>query len=139
LESEKLALYVVIFVGVWQYIGFYMIIFLANLQMIDRGLYEAARIDGGGDWQLFRYITLPLLKPALTLVVLMCIVMGFQMFTLVLIMTGGGPAASTQVAALYAYKQAFGLAYYEYGNAIAFALLIIIFVVAFVPTKVFKL
>lgn len=139
LELQWSALYVVIFVGVWQYIGYYVVIFVANLQMIDQQLYEAAKIDGAGDWASFRHITLPLLKPAMTLVVLMCIIMGFQMFTLVLIMTGGGPASSTQLAPLYAYIQAFGLSYYEYGNAIAFALLVIIFIVAYVPTRVFKL
>lgn len=114
----------VIIVHVWKTTGFYLIIILAGLQNIPPSLYEVARIDGASKRQQFMYITLPLLKPTLGVCALVGLVTSFELFDLVQVLTGGGPARSTEILITWIYKQAF-----EFGNfGYAAALTIVLFV-----------
>jgi multiple sugar transport system permease protein len=107
LADQKLALPALILTAAWRNIGYFATIFLAGLQGIDTMYYEAARIDGAGAWGCFRRITLPLLRPTTLFVVIMSVILSFQVFALVYVMTGGGPAGSTSVLVFYLYQQAF--------------------------------
>lgn len=114
----------IIIVHVWKTTGFYLIIILAGLQNISPQIYEVSRIDGASRRQRFLYITLPLLKPTLGVCALVGLVTSFELFDLVQVMTGGGPARSTEILITWIYKQAF-----EFGNfGYAAVLTIILFV-----------
>ena len=79
--------------------GFSMVLFLAGLQGVSQTLVEAARIDGAGRFQVFRYVTLPALRPTITIVLVLSLINSLKAFDIVYGMTGGGPAQSTQMLA----------------------------------------
>lgn len=111
---------------VWKTAPFVALIILAGLQMIPAALYEAATIDGAGRWRRFRHVTLPLLWPTLFLALLFRTIDALRVFDLVTVMTGGGPAGSTEVLSLYAYKVLFTHLDFGYGSALTFALFLIV-------------
>jgi multiple sugar transport system permease protein len=117
LRSSRWALWAVILIGIWRATPYYMVIFLAGLQAIPHGYYEAAQIDGANAWDQFRHITLPLLKPTLLLVMVMSVIVAMKVFAVPLIMTGGGPADSTRVLPLFIYQTAFE--FFKMGRAAA--------------------
>ena len=102
----------VVLASAWKDLGFVMVILLAGLQAIPEDLREAARLDGTNAWQHFRYITLPLLSPSSFFVVVISLINGFQVFDQVFVMTGGGPAGSSQVVVGQIYDLTF-----RYGRA----------------------
>lgn len=116
--------------GIWKGIGWSMLVFLAALTAVPRELHEAAAIDGAGSWGRFRNVSLPAIRPATLVVVLLLIMGGFQVFISVLLMTGGGPNNATQVPLTYMYAQAFGDYKFSYGAAISFALTILVLVLS---------
>jgi multiple sugar transport system permease protein len=99
--------------------------------------YEAARIDGAGRWASFRFVTLPLLKSTIVFVVVLAVILSFQVFALVYVMTGGGPAGSTSVLVFYLYQQAFTYFRLGYASAVGFVLFVIIFVLTMLQFKAF--
>ncbi len=125
LGSGTLALPTLIFVISWRYIGFHMVILLAGLVSIPQELYEAARVDGAGDWQCFRYVTLPQMARPLGISAMLAIVGSLRYFDLVYIMTGGGPAHASELVATYMYKSAFAAGEYSYAAALAVFLTVI--------------
>src|SRR5581483_3453207 len=124
--------------GVWKGIGWSMVIFLAALQGVPKELLEAAEMDGAGAWHRFRAVTLPAVRPALLFVTVMLVIGGFNVFTSVLLMTGGGPADSTQVLLTYMYQQAFKNLDFGYGSSIAVLLTLFVFVLSVVQLRVFR-
>ena len=102
----------VILASAWKDLGFVMVILLAGLQSIPAEVQEAARVDGANAWQRFRLITLPLLSPSTFFVLVISLVNGFQVFDQVFVMTGGGPAGSSQVVVGQIYDLTF-----RYGRA----------------------
>ncbi|MCP5371266.1 MAG: sugar ABC transporter permease [Hyphomicrobiales bacterium] len=118
LNSTALALPSVIVVGMWQILGFFMIILLTGLQSIPQSLYEAAAIDGAGPTKSFFRITLPLLRPSLFLCFVIGVISSFTSFDLVYVMTEGGPAHATELLITYIYKTAFGLSEFDYAGAL---------------------
>ena len=102
----------VILASAWKDLGFVMVILLAGLQAIPQEIQEAARVDGANAWQRFRAITLPLLSPSTFFVLVISLVNGFQVFDQVYVMTGGGPAGSSQVVVGQIYELTF-----RYGRA----------------------
>lgn len=124
--------------GVWKGVGWSMMIFLAALQGVPRTLLEAAEVDGANAWQRFRAVTLPTLRPAAIFVTVMLVIGGFNVFTSVLLMTGGGPADSTQVLLTYMYKQAFTNLDFGYGSAIAVLLTLLVFALSIVQLRLFR-
>lgn len=106
LSSPHSALATVIGVQVWKAAPYDMLIFVAGLAGIDRTLYEAAAIDGARVLQRLRYITLPALRPITTIVLTLAVIRGMRVFTEIYVLTGGGPAGSTQTVVPYDYVQA---------------------------------
>jgi multiple sugar transport system permease protein len=137
LADPGIALYALIMTAAWRNIGYFSTIFLAGLQGIDNTYYEAARIDGASAWDSFWRITLPLLKPTITFVVVMSVILSFQVFALVYVMTAGGPAKSTDVLVFHLYQQAFTYFRMGYASAIGFVLFLIIFVLTLVQFRAF--
>jgi multiple sugar transport system permease protein len=113
-------------VGIWKNAGYNMIIFLSGLQGISTSYYEAAKLDGAGTWQQFRYITLPLLTPTTFFIFVMSVIGSFQVFDQVMLMTEGGPGRSSSVLVHYLYQNAFQYFKLGYACAIAYLLFFII-------------
>jgi multiple sugar transport system permease protein len=124
--------------GVWKGIGWSMMIFLAALQGVPRELAESAAVDGAGPWQRFRAVTLPAIWPAGAFVTVMLVIGGFNVFISAILMTGGGPADSTQVVLTYMYKQAFTNLDFGYGSTIAVVLTLGVFVLSAVQLRLFR-
>jgi ABC-type sugar transport system permease subunit len=95
-------------VSLWQSLGFFMLIYYAGLQGIDRSLYEAARVDGANRWQEMLRITVPMLRPVTAVVVTLNLIGGVKVFELIYVMTGGGPDHASEVLGTYLYGLAFG-------------------------------
>ena len=119
----------IILLAVWKNFGFNMLVFLAGLQSVPERLYEAARLDGAGQWQRFRWITLPVLAPTFGFVVVTTTIGYLQLFAEPYVMTQGGPAERTLSIVLLMYEE--GFRWWNLGTAaaIAFVLFAIILVV----------
>ena len=127
LGSSTWAVVAVIIVGVWQYLGYYTLIFLAGLQGIPPDYYEAAAIDGAGNLVQAVRITLPLLSPTLLFATIILIIQSFQTFSQVYVMTQGGPAGATTTLVYYLYEVAFQ--FFQIGKAGAISVLLLLFLV----------
>jgi ABC-type sugar transport system permease subunit len=117
----------IILADVWKTTPFVALLLLAGLQNIDSSLYEAARIDGASAWRQFRYVTLPLLKPALLVALIFRTLDAFRVFDLVYALTGGGPGTSTEPIALYTFNALLQNLQFGYGAALS----VIVFVLTF--------
>ncbi|KZK17057.1 carbohydrate ABC transporter permease [Meiothermus taiwanensis] len=138
LTSPSQALVTVTMVVVWQNLGFQVVLFLAGLQNIPRDYYEAARIDGANNWQLFRHITLPLLNPVMVFSAVIGTIGFLQLFTQVVNLNftdQGGPLGSTLTLALYIYQQAFARFDLGYAAAITVLLFVIILAITLVQLR----
>jgi raffinose/stachyose/melibiose transport system permease protein len=129
LGDRDVALWSVFVAHVWQSVGFSMVLFLAGLQSVSATLVEAARIDGAGRWGVFKHVTMPALKPTLTIVLVLSIINSLKAFDIVYGMTGGGPAQQTQMLAMWAYGQAMQLGSFGRGAAISVILLLITLII----------
>ncbi|MCA4133399.1 carbohydrate ABC transporter permease [Arthrobacter sp. M4] len=125
LSDPKVAIYAVFAAFVWQVAGLNMVLFLAGLQGVSKELVESARLDGANNWQVFRNVTLPALRPTVVIVMVLTIVHSIKVFDLIVGMTGGGPAQSSQVLALWSYTQSFLNHDFGLGNAVATVLLVV--------------
>ncbi|HEY3558462.1 MAG TPA: sugar ABC transporter permease [Kribbella sp.] len=123
LGDQHLALPAAAVLYIWKFFGVTMIYWLAALQTIPYELYEAARIDGAGTWQLFRYITVPMLKPFLIIITVLTIEETFHNFDLMFTLTGGGPYFHTEIIEIYIYRWAFGASIPQLGHASAAAVI----------------
>jgi multiple sugar transport system permease protein len=119
LGSPSLAMNAAVFMDVWKTTPFVVILLTAGLQVIPTDLYRAARIDGAGGWQIFRRITLPLLKPVIIVVLAFRTLDAFRVFDAIYVLTGGGPANSTETLSIYAYKVLFQTLQFGYGSALS--------------------
>jgi multiple sugar transport system permease protein len=119
LGSPSLALNAAVFMDVWKTTPFVAILLTAGLQVIPADLYRAARIDGASAWQAFRRITLPLLKPVIIVVLTFRTLDAFRVFDAIYVLTGGGPANSTETLSIYAYKVLFQTLQFGYGSALS--------------------
>jgi raffinose/stachyose/melibiose transport system permease protein len=125
LADPGIALYSVFVAISWKYFGFHMVLYLAGLQQIPRELEEAAAIDGANPWQIFRYVTVPLLGPTIRISVFLSIIGAIQLFDLVWVMTGGGPIDSTNTMAIYMIDHGFKRFQFGYASAVAVIMLVI--------------
>jgi len=121
--SPRLAMLSVIAVDVWQWTPFVFLVLLAGLQAIPQEPYEAAMIDGSSRWQTFRHVTLPLLKPAILIVLLLRTMDLLRVFDQIFILTEGGPGFATETISLYIYRTAFRFFDFGYAAAMSFVLL----------------
>jgi len=124
--------------SVWKGFGYSMLIFVAGIQAIPVAYHEAAQIDGATPWQLFRHITLPLLKPVLFFVLVIETIASFQVFDAIYVMTSGGPARASFSLVYMLYNQ--GFVYFNFGYAVTIGvfLFIAIFVMTIVQRKVLE-
>lgn len=113
----------------WLSFPFMMVVSLGALQSIAADLYEAARVDGAGRWQQFRYVTLPSLKPALVPAVILSVVWTFNMFNIIYLVSQGEPAGATEILITEAYKIAFEQ--YRYGYAAAYSVVIFLILLVY--------
>lgn len=125
LGDSSVALYSVFVASVWQTAGFSMVLFLAGLQGVSKTLVEASLIDGANRWQTFRHVTIRALRPTITIVIILSTINSLKAFDLIYGATGGGPAQSTQMLALWAFTQSMQLGDFGRGSAISVILLII--------------
>ena len=130
----------VLVVILWMFTGFYMIIFLANLQRIDVQVIEAAKIDGATERQVLLHIILPALSGVIVTCAILAIAGSLKSFDLIWIMTGGGPAGQTRVLSIYMYLSAFqGAPNYPLANAISTVMVLISFALIIITRRVEKI
>ncbi|HZH60739.1 MAG TPA: sugar ABC transporter permease [Metabacillus sp.] len=120
---------------IWQYAGFYILIYYAALKNIPESLIEAARIDGANAFQIAYKIKVPLIAGVIKVTIVLAIVGSLKYFDLIYVMTGGGPNGSSEVMASYMYQKAFGTYDFGYGSAVGFFLLLICLVVTWIIRK----
>jgi len=125
LSDPKLVLYALFIPILWQYAGFYILIYYAALKNIPASLIEAARIDGANPWQIALRIKLPLVSEVVKVTIVLAVVGSLKYFDLIYVMTDGGPNGASEVMASYMYQKAFRGFDFGYGSAIGFFLLII--------------
>lgn len=134
LGSRGLAMGSIIFIIVWYVIGFYMILLISGIESIPRDLYDAAKVDGAGDWQIFTRITFPLLRDVLAIAVIYWMINSLKIFGIVWAMTKGAPANKTHTVATYMMQQALpgqsSLFRMGYGTSIAVLLFIAVFFIS---------
>ena len=114
---------------IWQYVGYYMIIFLAAFSSLDRDIFDMAEIDGANGWTLATKITLPLLKKSIIVCMMLCISGNMKAFDHIYSMTAGGPGTSSMVMAMYAYKTAILNSRIGYGMAMSIGILVLSFAI----------
>lgn len=138
LSNKDIAIFMIIIVVMWQYVGYHMIIQLAAMRNIDAELFEAAEIDGASEWQQFKSITLPLIKPILQIDAVLIITGSLKYYDLIAVMTAGGPNHATEVMSTYMYYQAFNILRYGYSATIGVVLMILCFMSVGISNIVFK-
>ena len=129
LGDTSTALLAICVVSGWVYAGFYMTIFYAAFNQVPSEIVEAARLDGAGEWQIFRHVKVPMIRNAITVSVLLCVTGGFQGFDLFYVMTNGGPYGVTEIPTTYLVKSVFSFGNVGYGSAMAVLLTAIVVVV----------
>lgn len=119
LGSPFWAINAAVFMDVWKTTPFVVILLTAGLQVIPKDLYQAARVDGAGRWDIFTRIVLPLLKPVILVVLIFRTLDAFRVFDAIYVLTGGGPANTTETLSIYAYKVLFQTLQFGYGSTLA--------------------
>lgn len=138
LGERAWALTAVIVTAIWANMGFNMIIILAGLQGVPDTLMEAATLDGAGRFARFRHVTLPFLTPAIFLLLILQTIGSFQVFALILVMTGGGPGDGTYVYIYHLWYEAFTLRKMGYASAMAIVLFVVLVVITWVQNRLSK-
>ncbi|HCZ06056.1 MAG TPA: ABC transporter permease [Thermotogae bacterium] len=138
LTNPKLALPSLIVANLWQGTAFATIVYLGGMKSIPSELYEAAKIDGATTFKSVRYITIPLLKPFTSLLLVMKTILTFKLFELVYAVTGGGPAGTTKVVSYEIYKNAFEAFKFGKATAMSYTLLGIVAVIVLIYQRLFK-
>jgi len=138
LASPTSAIIMLSILGAWKGIGWAMLIFLAGLQSVPVELYEAATVDGASRWQQFRYVTMPGIRNTFLFVTVLLVIGAFNVFISVFIVTGGGPANSTQVLLTWMYNAAFQNLDFAYASALSWFIAGIIVVVSVVQFRLFR-
>jgi multiple sugar transport system permease protein len=129
----------IIFMDVWKNTGFAMLVFLAGLQSIPADYYEAAQIDGAHRWQLFRYITLPLISPTFFFNTVIFMIGALQVFDSIVVLTQGGPGDASRSLVMYIYEQAFQKFAMGYASAVAITLFIVIMILTLIQFRLSRL
>ena len=135
LADKNLALFCIIIVVMWQFVGYHMIIQIAAMKNISESYYEAAEIDGASKWVQFKSITFPLIKPILKVDAVLIITGSLKYYDLVAVMTGGGPNHATELMSTYMFYQGFRTLKYGYSAAIG----VVLFTIMYLFGSSFKL
>ncbi len=136
LQDRSTALYALCAIGIWQAVGFNMVLFLAGLVSIPKQLYEAAEIDGASSgWARFRLVTWPMLGPVTTFVVVISGIRSFQVFDTVHVLTKGGPSKSTEVLIHTMYTEGFEFFRSGYAAAITVVFLVLVLLLTLIKSR----
>lgn len=122
-------------ISVWKWMGYYALLIFAGLQTIPPTIYEAGRVDGAGEFQMFRRLTIPLLRPILVMVVVLTVINSFQVFDIVQVTTRGGPANASNVLQMYIYDKAFRQFDFGYAATLSLALFALLITVTFTQLR----
>ncbi len=136
LGDMKLAFYSVAFVGIWQQLGFYIVLYIAGLQAVPRDVLEAATVDGAGSIKKFFKVTLPLLGPSITTCIFMSLTNALKVFDIILALTKGGPGTSTYSVTLQIYNEAFTSNNYGLGSAESIVYFLFVLIVTRIVLKI---
>ncbi|WP_277680230.1 carbohydrate ABC transporter permease, partial [Gracilibacillus dipsosauri] len=135
LGDSKWSMIAVLVTVIWQFVGLYLIIFLAALQNVPEEVLEAARIDGASEWKTTWSITIPMIWDTIIVAVILCISGSLKTFDLIYVMTNGGPAHSTDVMALYMFNETFNQLQYGYGSAVSVIIFFFSLILIYTVTK----
>jgi raffinose/stachyose/melibiose transport system permease protein len=138
LADPDIALYAIFIPVIWQFAGFYILIYYAALKNVPDEIIEAAKIDGASSLQIAYKIKLPLISGIFKVTIMLAVVGSLKYFDLIYVMTGGGPNGASEVMASYMYKEAFKLNNFGYGSAIGFGLLVIALFMTWLISKLTK-
>ncbi len=136
LFNGKYALAAVLVMTIWKDFGYAVVLFLSGLYSLPKDSFEAARIDGASGWKVFRYITLPLLKPNTLFVVVTSIITYMQAYVQVMVMTEGGPGTKTYLSTYLIFTEAFEKYNFGYASAISFTMFIVIAIFSAIAFKI---
>jgi multiple sugar transport system permease protein len=138
LGSPAWAMHSAVLMDVWKTTPFVAILLLAGLKMIPADLERAARVDGAGRWAIFHRITLPLLLPVIAVVLIFRTMDAFRVFDAVYVLTGGGPANTTETLSIYAYKVLFQTLQFGYGSTLAIVVFLCVGVISLLYVRMMK-
>jgi len=138
LGDPKIALFSVIVTINWVYIGLYVVIFTAGLKSISKNIFDAAKVDGLSELQIARRITVPLLKEVIAVTIIMCITGSFKTFDLIWVMTYGGPAHATEIAATHLYRMGFRRLEAGYASTIGVIIFFICLIAIAIQLKIMR-
>lgn len=138
LGDMKLVFFSVAFVGVWQSLGFYVVLYIAGLQAVPQDVLEAAIVDGATGRQKFFRVTLPLLGPSFTTCIFMSLTNGLKVFDIILALTKGGPGTATNSVTMQIYKEAFTSNHYGTGAAQSIIYFLFVLIVTQLVLKAFN-
>ncbi|MCF2683138.1 carbohydrate ABC transporter permease [Faecalicatena contorta] len=138
LGESGLAFLAIVIVGVWQSLGFYIVLYIAGLQAVPGDVLEAATVDGATSWTRFFKVTLPLLGPSITTCVFMSLTNALKVFDIILALTKGGPGGTTYSATLDIYREAFQNNNYGLGSAKSLVFFVVVLVITQVAMKIMK-
>ncbi len=138
IAGVPVALIAVIIAYLWQDLGYNLVIFIAGLQGIPESIKEAARIDGVNGWQMFRHITLPLLRPTILLAAILTMISAFQVFDIIQVMTDGGPNGQTRVLVIDIYDNAFRFQQMGWASAVALVLFVLVLIISLVQSRMLE-
>ena len=138
LAHPSSAVALVVIINSWQFVGVSMVIYLAGIQGISSSYIEAAKIDGAGPWQRFRYVMLPLLTPALASSIIYNLIGGLKLYDIIISLTAGGPAKKTNSLATYIANRYFDAERAGYAATIGFFSFIMIMVISTIVNRYFR-
>jgi multiple sugar transport system permease protein len=138
LGSAFWAMNAAIFMEVWKTTPFVALLLMAGLQTIDGDLYKSARVDGASGWYIFRRITIPLLTPVILIVLIFRTLDAFRVFDAIYVLTGGGPANTTETLSIYAYKVLFQTLQFGYGSTISITIFFCVGVITILYVRLLR-
>jgi trehalose/maltose transport system permease protein len=138
LGSTFWAMNAAIFMEVWKTTPFVALLLMAGLQTIAGDLYKSARVDGASGWYIFRRITIPLLMPVILIVLIFRTLDAFRVFDSIYVLTGGGPANTTETLSIYAYKVLFQTLQFGYGSTISIAIFICVGIITILYVRLLR-
>ena len=138
LGNGNTAIAVIIFINTWQFVGVSMVIYLAGIQGVSQSYIEAATVDGANAWQRFRFITLPLLQPALASSIIYNLIGGLKLYDVIIALTDGGPAKKTHSLATYIANRDFDAERAGYAAAIGVFSFVMIMVISMIVNGYFR-
>lgn len=138
LGNVKTAIWAVAFVNMWCFTGFQMIVFSAGMAAIPQEIYEAAELDGVTSWQKLRFITIPMLRSTIKIVLVFVMTGAFKVFDIVMALTAGGPSGATEVLNTLVYKTAFNYSRFGQADAIAVIMLILCLSISLGVNRIFR-